>query len=343
MGRVTRAVAPAAFRAVHGRRLASVVVEAAEIGRTDGLATLAEAAELLDAELSHQKWQDATHLEWLYHANPYGPGIYGFRREGERVDAHYANIPQLYRTPDGPMRMMFSLNAVTRSVAQRKGHFWSIAEELYARDLAEYGAQGVIGVSNDNSTPPVVKKLDFRLLGPLPVRVVPAGPAEDVDSVQVTPEWLASPAAEEVLDGLDHPTEWGWRNMTTLEYLRWRLASPNTDPFHVHVGRDLVAVSTTDSMGPVPAAVVLKLMPRRPTASGATVSAQRIVGAICRYHRAPFAVYAGFNGRVRLRGASPPRKVQPSPLNLIYRSLTDRAPKLGFRLETFEFLDMDAY
>lgn len=318
-------------------------MDAVEAKRTDHLATLAEATELLDAELHHQRWADASHLEWLYHANPYGPGIYGFRLTGDRVDAHYANIPQLYRTPDGPMRMMFSLNAVTRSVAQRQGHFWSIAEELYARDLAEYGAQGVIGVSNDNSTPPVVKKLDFRLLGPLPVKVVPAGRAEDVDSYQVTPEWLASGEAERVLDGLDHPVDWGWRNMTTVEYLRWRLASPNTVPFHVHVGRDMVAVSTTDSAGPVTAAVVLKLMPRRPLAPGTTVSAQRIVGAICRYHRAPFAVYAGFNARVRLLGVAPPRKIQPSPLNLIYRSLTDKAPKLGFRLETFEFLDMDAY
>jgi hypothetical protein len=311
--------------------------------RTDDLADLAGAAELLNAELPHPKWRDATHLEWLYHQNPYGPGIYGFRVEGERVDAHYANIPQLYRTPDGPMRMMFSLNAVTRGVAQRRGHFWSIAEELYARDLAEYGAQGVIGVSNDNSTPPVVKKLDFRLLGPLPVRVVPTGPAADADSFEVTREWLESPASDTVLDGLDHPVEWGWRNMATPEYLRWRLASAGTDPFHLHVTEDLVAVSVRSEAGPVPAAVVVKLMPRRPLPAGSRLSAQRMVGAVCRHHGAPFAVYAGFNARVRLAGLMPPRRLQPSPLNLIYRSLTDRAPKLGFRLETFEFLDMDAY
>jgi hypothetical protein len=314
-----------------------------EVQRTDTDATLVEAADLLNIELPHRKWADQSHLEWLYHANPYGPGIYGFRRDGDRLDAHYANIPQLYRTPDGPMRMMFSLNAVTRSVAQRRGHFWSIAEELYARDLAEYGAQGVIGVSNDNSTPPVVKKLDFRLLGPLPVRVVPMGPGEAADSTEVTPEWLASPAAEAVLSGLDHPVEWGWRNMATLEYLRWRLASPNTDAFHVHVTRDLVAVSVRSEFGPVPVAVVVKLLPRRPVDGTRPLRAQRLVGAICRYHGAPMAVYAGFNARVRLHGVTPPRRLQPAPLNLIYRSLTDRAPKLGFRLETFEFLDMDAY
>jgi hypothetical protein len=311
--------------------------------RTDDAATLTEASDLLNIELSHRKWADRQHLDWLYHANPYGPAIYGFRRDGDRLDAHYANIPQLYRTPAGPMRMMFSLNAVTRSVAQRKGHFWSIAEELYARDLAEYGAQGVIGVSNDNSTPPVVRKLDFRLLGPLPVRVIPAGPSDSIDSAEVTPEWLGSAQAQSTLADLDHPVEWGWRNMTTPDYLQWRLAAPNIDPFHVHVSDDMVAVSVASAFGPVPAAVVVKLMPRRPVPSGQSISAQRLVGAICRYHGAPIAVYAGFNARVRLRGFAPPRRLQPAPLNLIYRSLTDRAPKMGFRLETFEFLDMDAY
>ena len=68
-----------------------------------------------------------------------------------------------------------------------------------------------------------------------------------------------------------------------------------------------------------------------------------MIAAIGRYHRAPMAVYAGFNARVRVRGVRPPRRLQPAPLNLIYRSLTDRAPQHGFRLDTFEFLDMDAY
>jgi hypothetical protein len=55
------------------------------------------------------------------------------------------------------------------------------------------------------------------------------------------------------------------------------------------------------------------------------------------------AIYAGFNAHVRVRGIRPPRRLQPSPLNLIYRSLSPDAPKVSFTLDTFEFLDMDAY
>ena len=85
----------------------------------------------------------------------------------------------------------------------------------------------------------------------------------------------------------------------------------------------------------------------RPTtaAQNATTPAvtSRLIGAVCRAHGAPMAVYAGFNSRVSVHGVHPPRRLQPAPLNLIYRSLGDAAPKLTFRLDTFEFLDMDAY
>jgi len=310
------------------------------MARSDTEATLVEATDLLNIELPDRRWSDESHLAWLYGANPFGPGVVGFRRSGDRLDAHYANIPQRYRTPNGEMNMMFSLNAVTRSVAQRQGHFWSIAEEVYERAAVECGAYGVIGVSNDNSTPPVVKKLDFRLLGPLPVRIIPRGPAaEAVAHWPVDAAWLSSEAAE-VLDGLDHPVSWGWRNRMTREYLTWRLSSPNTEPFHIHVSADLIAISVPSHLGPLAAAVVVKLIPR---VDRRVMSAGPVISAICAHHGAAFAVYAGFNGRVPVRGFRPPRRLQPAPLNLIYRSLDQRAAKHDFRLETFEFLDMDAY
>ena len=68
-----------------------------------------------------------------------------------------------------------------------------------------------------------------------------------------------------------------------------------------------------------------------------------MIGAACRFHRAPYAVYAGFNAHVRVRGIQPPRRLQPSPLNLILRSLSDDVDQETLALDTFEFLDMDAY
>jgi hypothetical protein len=68
-----------------------------------------------------------------------------------------------------------------------------------------------------------------------------------------------------------------------------------------------------------------------------------VIGAACRFHRAPYAVYAGFNAHVAVRGVQPPRRLQPSPLHLILRGLAPDFDQDGLTLDTFEFLDMDAY
>jgi hypothetical protein len=305
----------------------------------------AATTELLNAELPDARFVDDSYLRWLYDQNPVGPGFHeSVDEDGVRL-AHFAMSPQQYRQADGPARMVFSLNAVTRSGGQRKGWFTALGERLFAR-AAAWGALGVIGVSNENSTPPVVRKLDYRLLGPLPVRMVPAvGPvARSLQTVQVDATYLDSPAFGELAAGLDeHPAQL-WTNRWTPEMLRWRLGAPNmASPYWVHSTPDLVAVTAREHLKGVPVAVVLKLLPRAGGAAPGVLDAGPLVVAACRFHRAPFAVYAGFNRQVRLRGLRPPRRVLPAPLNLIFRSLSDQAPKETFALDTFEFLDMDAY
>ena len=69
----------------------------------------------------------------------------------------------------------------------------------------------------------------------------------------------------------------------------------------------------------------------------------RAIRSATRHHRAGFAVYAGFNGSVGVRGIQPPRRIQPSPLNLVIRHLDAAVDASQIVLDTFEFLDMDAY
>ena len=87
--------------------------------------------------------------------------------------------------------------------------------------------------------------------------------------------------------------------------------------------------------------MILKLLPRG--RRGGPLNSDAIVGAACRFHRAPYAVYAGFNAAVKVRGIQPPRRLQPSPLHLILRSLSDDVDQDTLTVDTFEFLDMDAY
>jgi hypothetical protein len=87
--------------------------------------------------------------------------------------------------------------------------------------------------------------------------------------------------------------------------------------------------------------VVLKVFPL--VTSAEPIDATRTIRSITRRQRSLFAVYAGFNRSVRVHGVRPPRQLQPSPLNQIVRSLDPGVDQDSIELDTFEFLDMDAY
>jgi len=299
--------------------------------------------ELLAAELPAARYIDARYLQWLYDDNPYGPAIQrSVDDDGVRI-GHYALIPQRFRGRDGIVPAAFSLHAVVRSGGQRKGLFTDMGLEIY-EEAGAAGWQLTTGVCNEKSIGAVVKYMGWKWPGPLPVRLVApyamaGSEARRVISRTVDADYLASADFEQLVAGLDAFPVQQWTNHYTAEYLRWRLACPATT-YAIHVTDELVAITSTDVRFGVRAVAVLKLLPR----DGRTgLRAEAIVSAACRFHKAPYAVYAGFNPHVSLRGVQPPRKLQPSPLNLIIRSLSSAIDQGPLMIDTFEFLDMDAY
>ncbi len=298
--------------------------------------------ELLDAELPDPRFVDASYLHWLYDLNPRGAGIFGNVDDDDGVRlAHYGLIPQEYRNAHERVPFVFSLNAVSRSGAQRRGFFSEIGQKIWAR-AQEQGVEVVVGVTNANSTWPV-KKQGWRVMGPMPVRLVVPRPTapRNIASHAVTPELLESTTFDQIAAGLDESPAWHWTNCWTPDYLRWRLGAPHCPAYAVHVGPELVAISTVTHQRGVPFAVILKLLPRG--GRFGPIRSQPMISAICRYHRAPLAVYAGHNRHVPVVGLRLPERLKPVPLNLVMLSLTDRVDQHTFQLDTFEFLDMDAY
>jgi hypothetical protein len=187
-----------------------------------------------------------------------------------------------------------------------------------------------------------VKYMGWKTPGPLPVKLcLPLGTGRGMRSYPVDAAFLASNVFDDVTSGLDDFAVEQWTNSYTPEYLRWRLACPSTR-YALHTDDDLVALSTFDKRFGIRAAVILKLLVRGDRAA-TPAPADRAVAAACRFYRAPYAVYAGFNRRVRIRGVQPPRRLQPSPLNFILRSLAPAINQDALAVDTFEFLDMDAY
>jgi hypothetical protein len=297
---------------------------------------------LLDRELPDSRFADATYLHWLYDRNPLGPAYQDHVDEDGLRVAHYGLVPQEYRDPGGRHPFVFSLNAVTRATGHRKGHFSTLCRLLWDRAAAG-GVRAIVGVTNAKSLKPVVR-LGWRCIGPMPVQVLLPGVTRPRgwESHLVAGHFLTSATFAEVADGLDESPVERWTNAWTAPYLRWRLASPHgRNPFAVHVDERLVAVSTLHPVGGVPVAVVLKVLPRH--GAFGPLPGRELVTEVCRFHGAPAAVYAGWNRHVRLRGLPLPERCKPVPLNLMVHTLDPAIRQETFTLDTYEFLDADAY
>lgn len=310
-------------------------------------AVLADATELLRAELPDPRLADDTaYLRWSYRDNPLGPAWeryhYVESPAGGRplLVAHYLIMPRRYRGPGGRRcEGAWSQHAVTRAGHQRARHFTRLGHEVYA----EAGAAGrsfVVGVTNQKSTPAVVKYLGWKLVGPLPVRVVsPVGRGRaDLTHAEADSGWLASAGFDDFAAAVDRHPVAAWSTDWTAEVLRWRLSCPFAR-YRVHIGDDLALVTTRTNYGRLPVTVVLKIFPLRP----GPVPATGAIRGIARRDRSAFAIYAGFNPAAAVRGIKPPRRLQPSPLNLIVRALGQDLDNDGIDLDNFELLDMDAF
>lgn len=315
-------------------------------GSPDDPELLVDGTELLEAELPDPRLVDTEYLQWCYRSNPVGRAWERYHYvpdpTGPRLVAHYVNMPRRYRGPSGAHSDgAWSQHAVTQAGYQRARHFTRLGLEIY--DEARIaGASFVVGVTNQQSTGPVVNYMGWRLAGPLPVRVVAAlgRGRRRIEHAEVTDEWLSSSRFDDLASTIDRQPVSGWSTSWTPDVLRWRLACPHAR-YWVHVADDVAVVSTRSSFGPLRATVILKLFPL--VTGGLPIDATRTIRTITRRHRSLFAVYAGFNESVRVRGVRPPRRLQPSPLNLIIRKLDPAVDQDALVLDTFEFLDMDAY
>ena len=331
-------------------------------GSADDGVLLRDATDLLRAELPDPRLTDDTaYLRWCYRDNPLGRAWERYHYvdgdDGEpRLVAHYLNYPRRYRGPGGTSTDgAWSQHAVTRSGHQRERHFTRLSFEIF-EEAAAQGRTISVGVTNAKSTGAVVKYIGWTLIGPLPVRVVPpigprrrspAGLSRRMVHVEATDRWLESQDFDDLAAMVDRHPVAGWTTDWSPDVLRWRLACPFAR-YWAHISDDVALITTRTSHAGVPATAVLKVFPLASEGSGSGPSTQPVqataaVRAATRHHRCAFAVYAGFNAAATVSGVAPPRRLQPSPLNLIIRSLDKSVDARSLKLDTFELLDMDAY
>lgn len=250
------------------------------------------------------------YLDWLYVRNPDGRAFGYDAWEGEVLAAHYVCIPAQARVNGDLVCVLLSLNTATHPQFQGRGLFTKLATMTYEA-AATAGYAGVYGVANANSTPGFVRKLGFQLVRPLEALV-------GFGRIGKGREMTASTPAFERL----------W-NEAALE---WRCASP-TNPILRRRHGDIWQFHAPAFGSWVNAYAELRLPPNVELAStGAPVS--------------PMHLYLGLMPDAELRSRSYvdiPKRLRPSPLNLIYRPLSLSGVQLDAGRVSFSFLDFDAY
>ena len=255
---------------------------------------------------------DTAYLEWLYTRNPAGSGVGFDAWEGDALAAHYACIPAQAVVNGRECRVLLSLNTATHPDFQGKGLFTRLAELTYG-NAGERGFDAVYGIANANSTPGFLRKLGFTLVSPLDARIG-AGRISAGRGVGVAND------------------NGGFKRIWQPASLAWRISNPKRPYRLVEVGGDVVGAQCPAGK---PGLVAWAEIPRHAAAGMQTGSPSLALH-----------LHLGLRPAGERRAGKwidIPRRLRPSPLNMIFRSLGEATATIDAERVTLGQLDFDAF
>lgn len=274
--------------------------------KTDGK-TLQEITALLKTVFPKSKKLTSEFIEWQYKNNPDGEVIgYNAYKSGKLV-AHYALIPIRFSVFDKIENGLLSLNTATHPEHQGNGLFVKLAKLSY--DLAKSNGYGfVIGVANANSSYGFIYKLNFQKVGELVAKI----------------GYGAIKSAEKFNSKNIHfIREW------SEESLRWRLSNPATE---YKIDKKMILSKTNNFFVK---AILFK-----------TDNNFLLIKNKIEIRKRPLNLWIGIDNSIDWNGSfyfNIPKIFKPSPLNLIFKDLTEQNRKLEMNNVLFNALDFDAY
>lgn len=284
----------------------------------------------------HPKYRNPDFLDWEYRGSPSGQAIEANAEDEHGRTGHYAVVPQRWMVDGRVNRYALSLDSSVAERSRGMGLFSTLGNQV-ADQARSRGYAALIGLANAQATPGQVRNIGFELIRSLPVVIhLPAAVrgvrSFDVISPEALPGWLDGSG------GAVTPGSGAWRIWDAAE-VRWRLSDPVHD-YEIMVDDDLAAVVHITRFRGLPVVVILKTFVR---AAAREMSLSRLATAACVRHRSPFAIYAGYNPRLRRSGIPVPMRLRPSPLNLIVKPLAADVPTSSLVPSCLEFWDFDAY
>jgi GNAT superfamily N-acetyltransferase len=290
--------------------------------------TIEKFGSLSDNELLQVKellltvWPKATfytfeYLNWLYRLNPNGKAETFNIWEGDSIVAHYAAIPIVAHLFGNEERGLLSLNSVVHPNYQGRGYFKSLALSTY-EEAKLRNAGFVIGVANASSTLLCQRQLKFQKISPLTVKLG-LGPVKRKTEPSALPCFQVK-----------------WEEAS----LDWRLKRPGAKY------RVTSNSSGTWFWGDTGTYGIYAEMGWFPNEARQLISALSQVDAMPTITPNPVKLWIGLDQRCEWPGywyCNLPERFKPSPLNFLFKDLTNSKRLLVPETTQISLLDFDAY
>ena len=267
---------------------------------------LKDITDLLNSVFPDSQHINEALIDWEYRKNPDGMAV-GFNAwHGSVLVGHYVTIPLRAIVNSREEKGLLSLNTATHTEHRGKGLFTQLANKTYKHAASE-GYSFVIGVANANSTHGFTKKLGFQLVAPLKAMF-------GIGRLQYNGS-----------TGNAH-----YERIWSRDALEWRLSHPVYN-YELDHGSFTTIYSTQGKFG---ARYVVGVLPEESSIGKDLPMASAL----------PMKLWIGLDERFDWKGKlyrNIPMRFRPSPLNLIFKDLTNTDRTLEADKVRFQALDFD--
>lgn len=259
------------------------------------------------------------YLKWLYIDNPNGKAVgYNAYVDGKLV-GHYSCIPMKAFVKGTSDSGLLSLNTATDPLYQGKGLFKKLATRTYnLAKLKEY--KFVCGVANSRSSLLFIKLLKFQHVSPLEVKLTFGN--------ILRPDFLSK-----VRSITEFSTQWD------QDTVNWRVANP-INKARYSVDSNLAVRIIADTEYPF---IVNDGYALVDEIFNFEITSGKLYFKDCLKLKMSLCLYPSSIVNNRSLFLELPDKLKPSPLNFIFKDLTERGVSLSPGKVFFNYLDFDAY
>jgi len=264
-----------------------------------------EIVSLLNEVFPNLKSLNAEYIKWQYELNPIGKVVGYNAYMGKQLVSHYVTLPIVAKLFNNEVKGLLSLNTATHKQHQGKKLFTTLAHMTYSYGV-DLGYNFVIGVANANSTHGFEKKLGFHNIGPLEAKI-----------------GIGQISIKNSCKELDFFRVWN------EELLQWRLNNPI---FQYKIVNNRI-------YAPINKYGIFAIM-------SLDKFKNQYFQSNCINIFNPFKLFIGIDNMIDWKKSlyfDVPKKFRPSPLNLIFKDLSNKNIIIDKKNIKFNLIDFDAY